>query len=62
MPLIDYVVASDRFKAEHASPLSFAFPCCCCAYRHRKVTDEPCRSCGHNMSMDKEKADGRDDD
>ena len=51
MPLTDYTVPNDHFEPYlDGCVVAFAFPCCLCAHRQRRDTDEPCRTCGHNAT------------
>ena len=48
MGLTDYAVQRDKFQAEEVTN-GFDFPCGACIHRRGTDTDEPCRTCDHNM-------------
>jgi len=52
MSLRDYLVPSDSFKWDEKDV--FYFPCCVCIYKTKKQTDEPCRTCDHNLCAESE--------
>jgi DnaJ-class molecular chaperone len=56
MSLKDYAVNRDKFElrkdGRHA--LSLDFPCCHCSYCFKAETDEPCRTCDHNVNAVKD--------
>lgn len=60
MPLKDYLVPRDKFEDDDWS--EFCFPCCCCKHRHGPCTDEPCRTCDHNIGAVDEEEDNENKD
>ena len=42
------VVRRDRFEPDETN--SFSFPCSCCVNRFILDSEEPCRSCDHNVN------------
>lgn len=57
MSLKDYAVKRDKFQL-HGNVtigLSVQFPCCHCQHRNKRLTDEPCRTCDHNVNAVKER-------
>jgi hypothetical protein len=51
MSLQDYQVARDHFRADDmAGVRSFAFPCSACVHRGLRDTQQPCRTCDHNVN------------
>ena len=50
MSIQDYVVFSDHFEPLKRGLSRFDFPCCSCEHSRRSDSEEPCRSCGHNLS------------
>jgi len=59
MSLEDYVVKYDKFELHESGTigLELSFPCCHCQHRHKQETQEPCRSCGHNVNAKNEDID-----
>jgi hypothetical protein len=60
--LRDYAVARDKFAldARNGGPPRFApevaFPCCVCAHAEHTDSEEPCRTCDHNVNAVKDAA------
>lgn len=55
MSLYDYVPKGHDFFRADPQPLGeLDFPCCCCEFRHRPDTQEPCCRCGHNVNAKQE--------
>lgn len=52
MGLKDYEVKRDKF--ENDDTMHFSFPCACCFHRHRRDSEEPCRTCDHNANAEPE--------
>jgi hypothetical protein len=52
MSLRDYVVTRDKFQLHDKGTvgLELSFPCCHCQHRNIRDTDEPCRTCDHNIN------------
>lgn len=42
----------DNFQLDEYTERELSFPCCDCRFRKRKDTDEPCKSCGHNVNAE----------
>jgi hypothetical protein len=49
MSLKDHEVPRDKFEPDD-SVNGLSFPCNCCAYRNLSDSDEPCRTCDHNLN------------
>jgi hypothetical protein len=60
MSLRDYVVTRDKFQLHDKGTvgLELSFPCCHCQHRNMRDTDEPCRTCDHNVNAVKDTANG----
>jgi hypothetical protein len=58
MSLEDYVVTRDKFQLHDKGTvgLELSFPCCHCQHRNMRDTDEPCRTCDHNVNAVKDTA------
>jgi hypothetical protein len=55
MSLRDYDVKRDKFEFdEHTS--WWCFPCCVCKHCKKRATEEPCRTCDHNVRSEPEDA------
>ena len=56
MSLKDYAVNRDKFErsGNGSGSLTLDFPCCVCFHRFRKDTEEPCRTCDHNVNAVKD--------
>jgi hypothetical protein len=56
MSLQDYAVKRDKFErsGNGSGSLTLDFPCCVCFHRFRKDTEEPCRTCDHNVNAVKD--------
>jgi hypothetical protein len=52
MSLKDWSCDHDKFELHDVlgGPFEMSFPCCVCKHRFKVDTEEPCRSCGHNMN------------
>jgi len=48
MSLRDYLVNRDKFEPEEWGTM--AFPCCACKSVKKLETEEPCRTCDHNIN------------
>ena len=48
MSLHEYAVNMDFFTSDPDN--HFGFPCCVCKNRHKRLTEYPCKYCGHNDS------------
>jgi hypothetical protein len=54
MSLRDYDVNRDKFEADEWGTM--VFPCCACKHGKKRDTDEPCRTCDHNVNAVKDTA------
>jgi len=55
MSLQIYGVKRDNFFLDVKEILNgLDFPCCCCQFRTCKDSEDPCRTCDHNVNAVKE--------
>ena len=52
MSVEDYKVENDNFKFD-IEEYDYAFPCCVCVHVTKLCSDEPCNTCGHNLTAEK---------
>jgi hypothetical protein len=52
MSLRDYAVARDNFCLDPLGYTNtmFSFPCCVCRNKLKEASQEPCRTCDHNIN------------
>lgn len=48
MGLEEYYVNRDKFEYDERFG-TLSFPCCVCVYRTKLDSEDPCRTCGHNL-------------
>jgi hypothetical protein len=54
MGLQDYVMQRDKFEFKNSTGNTFDFPCCVCANNRKDESEEPCRTCDHNVNAEAE--------
>jgi len=54
MGLQDYVMHRDKFEFKNSTGNTFDFPCCVCKNNRKDDSEEPCRTCDHNVNAERE--------
>ena len=50
MSLAEWTCDDDKFEPQEVGLTRLSFPCNACKHRDGTDSDEPCRSCGHNLN------------